>query len=121
MGAKERRKGNDAERAVVRTLREWGWDAITSRATNGTQDGMDIISDTPLAIEVKNHVRLDLSGWTDQAEENASDKVPVVWHKKKGEANPESWYVTMKGLQLMQLLAMIKGNDDESVRDGGRE
>ena len=108
MGAKERRKGNDAERAVVHTLREWGWDAVTSRSTNGTQDGMDIISDCPLAIEVKNQVRLDLSAWVKQAAENAMDKVPVVWHKKKGESNPEHWYVTMEGVELMKLLEMVK-------------
>ena len=109
MGAKERRKGNDAERAVVHTLREWGWDAVTSRSTNGTQDGMDIISDCPLAIEVKNQVRLDLSAWVKQAGENAMDKVPVVWHKKRGESDPENWYVTMEGVELMKLLEMVKG------------
>ena len=109
MGAKERRKGNSAERAVVHTLRQWGWEAITSRSSNGTQDGMDIISDCPLAIEVKNQVRLDLSAWVKQANENAMDKVPVVWHKKRGESNPENWYVTMEGVELMKLLEMVKG------------
>jgi hypothetical protein len=113
VGAYERRKGNDAERAVVHTLREWGWNAITSRSTNGTQDGMDIISDCPLAIEVKNHVRLDLSSWIRQAAENALDKVPVVWHKKKGESNPEHWYVTMEGVELLKLLEMVKGYRDD--------
>ena len=108
MGSYERRKGNAAERSVVHTLREWGWDAVTSRSTNGTQDGMDIISDCPLAIEVKNQVRLDLSAWVKQAGENAMDKVPVVWHKKRGESNPENWYVTMEGVELMKLLEMVK-------------
>lgn len=108
MGSYERRKGNTAERAVAQVLRDWGWQAVTSRSTNGTQDGMDIISDTPLAIEVKNQVRLDLSAWTKQAAENALDKVPVVWHKKRGEANPENWYVTMEGVELLKLLEMIK-------------
>ena len=109
MGSYERRKGNDAERTVVHTLRKWGWEAVTSRSTNGTQDGMDIISDCPLAIEVKNQVRLDLSAWVKQAGENAMDKVPVVWHKKRGESDPENWYVTMEGVELMKLLEMVKG------------
>lgn len=108
MGSYERRKGNSAERSVVHTLRKWGWDAVTSRSSNGTQDGMDIISDCPLAIEVKNQVRLDLSAWTKQANENAMDKVPVVWHKKRGESDPENWYVTMEGVELMKLLEMVK-------------
>jgi GTP cyclohydrolase FolE2 len=117
MGAKERRKGNDAERAVVHTLREWGWQAITSRSSNGTQDGMDIITDCPLAIEVKNHVKMELSGWLKQAAENAMDKIPVVWHKKRGEADPENWYVTMEGQELLKLLDMVKDYADDIDRD----
>ena len=108
MGAKERRKGNEAERAVAQTLKDEGWAAVTSRAKNGTQDGYDIISDTPLAIEVKNHVRLDLSSWVTQARANADDKVPVVWHKKRGESSPLNWYVTMEGRALVALLEMIR-------------
>ena len=113
MGAKERRKGNDAERAVVHVLRDWGWRAVTSRSTNGTQDGMDIISDSPLAVEVKNQVKLDLSAWVKQAAENALDKIPVVWHKKRGESNPENWYVTMQGVELMKLLELVKRYADD--------
>jgi len=112
MGAKERRKGNEAERAVAQTLREAGWQAITSRAKNGTQDGYDIISDTPLAIEVKNHSRLDLAGWVKQARENASDKIPAVWHKKRGESSPLSWYVTMDGQALLDLLETTRHDAD---------
>lgn len=108
MGAKERRKGNEAERAVASCLKSIGWDAVTSRAKNGTQDGYDIISDTPLAIEVKNHVRLDLSAWVAQARANACDKVPVVWHKKRGESSPLQWYVTMDGQALVDLLEIIR-------------
>jgi hypothetical protein len=113
MGSYERRKGNDAERSVVHVLREHGWQAVTSRSTNGTQDGMDIISDTPLAIEVKNQVRLDLSSWVKQAAENAIDKIPVVWHKKKGESNPENWYVTMDGIELLKLLDLVRKYSDD--------
>jgi len=108
MGSYERRKGNSAERSVVHTLKEWGWQAATSRSSNGTQDGMDIISDCPLAIEVKNQVKLDLSAWVKQAGENAMDKIPVVWHKRRGESNPENWYVTMEGVELMKLLNMVR-------------
>ena len=112
MGAKERRKGNEAERAVVACLKYAGWEAVTSRAKNGTQDGYDIITNAPLAIEVKNHVRLDLSAWVAQAKSNADDKVPVVWHKKRGETSPLSWYVTMDGEALVQLLEMMKRDAD---------
>jgi hypothetical protein len=113
MGSYERRKGNAGERAVCNTMREHGWQAVTSRSTNGTQDGMDVITDAPVAIEVKNQVRLDLSAWVKQASENAMDKIPVVWHKKRGESNPEHWYVTMEGIELMKLLDMVRKYTDE--------
>lgn len=111
MGAKERRKGNEAERAVAQYLRDNGWEAVTSRAKNGTQDGYDIISDTPLAVEVKNHSRMDLSGWLAQARNNAGDKVPVVWHKKRGKSSPAEWYVTMDGQALVDLLDLLKDEE----------
>jgi len=112
MGAKERRKGNEAERAVAKCLQDAGWQAVTSRAKNGTQDGCDIITDAPLAVEVKNHVRLDLSAWVAQSKSNASDKIPVVWHKKRGESSPLGWYVTMDGQALVDLLEMLHNDVD---------
>lgn len=118
MGARERRKGNEAERQVAKCLEACGWQAVTSRAKNGTQDGCDIITDAPLAIEVKNHVRLDLSAWVAQARANAGDKVPVVWHKRRGESSPLGWYVTMDGQALVDLLEMVR---DESDGDGAGE
>jgi len=117
MGSRERRKGNEAERAVAQTLRDWGWQAVTSRSKNGTQDGMDIITDAPVAIEVKNQIKLDLSAWLRQAADNAIDKVPVVWHKKRGESNPENWYVTMEGQELRKLLDLVRKYADDIDRD----
>lgn len=117
MGSYERRKGNEAERAVAACLRDAGWQAVTSRAKNGTQDGCDIITDAPLAVEVKNHVRLDLSAWVAQANSNAGDKVPVVWHKKRGESSPLQWYVTMDGQALVNLLEMMR--HDAERNDSG--
>lgn len=128
MGAAERRKGIRAELAVVHALREAGWQAVTTRAANGTQGGADIYTDAPLAIEVKDHGKLDLAGWLRQAEGNATEgKVPVVWHKRRGHAHPSDWYVTMTGSALLALTARLnetKGNEDErdeTVRPGDRE
>ena len=105
-GATSRRKGNRAELAVVRTLKAWGWQAKTSRATSGMQKGCDIVTDAPVSIEVKDRTNLDLSGWLAQAEANATDEAPgVVWHKRRGKANPEDWYVTMSGSTLLRLLS----------------
>lgn len=118
MGSYERRKGNEAERSVCTTLRYHGWQAVTSRSSNGTQDGMDVITDAPVAIEVKNHVKLDLSSWLRQAADNAMDKIPVVWHKKKGESNPENWYVTMEGTEFLKLLDLVRKYTDDTDGDG---
>lgn len=104
MGKAERQKGNRAELAVVKYLRECGHEAETTRAANGTRRGDDIVVDAPLSIEVKDHGRMDLSGWLRQAAENAGQRVPLVWHKKRGSANPKDWYVTMTGESLMRLL-----------------
>lgn len=104
-GASSRRKGNRAELAVVAALRKAGWQAKTSRATSGMQKGCDIVTDAPVSIEVKDRTNLDLSGWIEQAEKNATDDAPgVVWHKRRGKANPADWYVTMTGETLMRIL-----------------
>lgn len=104
MGATERRKGNRAELAVVHALRRAGFKADTSRSVSGVQGGDDVITDAPVSIEVKDRATLDLSGWIRQAESNANGRPAVVWHKRRGHANAEDWYVTMTGAALVALL-----------------
>ena len=119
MGAAERNRGKRAELAVVHALREAGWTAVTTRAANGTQGGFDILTDAPVAIEVKDHARLELAGWLKQAERNAMEgKVPVVWHKRRGHASASEWYVTLSGSGLLSLLARLsrpEGEEDDGV------
>jgi hypothetical protein len=104
MGSAERAKGNRAEQAVARFLREHGFDAVTSRAANGTQGGSDILTNLPFAIEVKDHARIDLSGWWRQASADTPEgKIPLVWHKRRGFASPGRWWVTMDGDSLIRL------------------
>jgi hypothetical protein len=62
-GSTSRRKGNRAEVEVAAALRRAGWQAVTTRAANGTQGGADLITDFPMVVEVKNVARTDLSGW----------------------------------------------------------
>jgi hypothetical protein len=105
MGAAERAKGNRAEQAVARFLRDHGHAAVTSRSAQGFQGGSDILTGLPLAIEVKDHARLDLPGWWAQATADANEgKVPVLWHKRRGFASPGRWWVTMDGDSLLRLL-----------------
>lgn len=104
MGSTERRRGAKAERDVAAYLRANGWRAITTRAASGFQRGDDIETDAPVSIEVKDHARLDLAGWVEQARANANGHPAVVWHKRRGKASPGEWYVTMLGSDLIELL-----------------
>jgi hypothetical protein len=108
-GATSRRKGNRAEVEVAAALRRAGWQAITSRAQNGTQGGADLITDFPMVVEVKNVARMDLPGWWRQACEQAGDDLPVVVHKRQGHAQAEDWWVCM---DLHTLLALVERLDD---------
>lgn len=104
-GSSARRKGNRAEVAVVNFLKEHGWDVETSRnARGGTQKGVDVLGDFPLAVEVKNQARMDLAGWWTQAVEQADGGIPVVVHKRVGKADPGDWWVTMDLQTLVRLL-----------------
>jgi hypothetical protein len=104
-GATSRRKGSRAEVAVVHALRRAGWQADTSRnVLEGRRTGDDIVWTGPCSIEVKDVVKLDLSGWLRQAQENAGDRVPVVVHKKRGSADAEGWYCTLTFGDLLRLI-----------------
>jgi hypothetical protein len=110
MGAAERQRGNRAEQAVARYLRDNGFDAITSRSAQGHQAGSDIFTSLPFAFEVKDHARLDLSGWWQQATSQAGpDEIPVLWHKRRGFASPGRWWVTVDGDTFIRLL---RSNDN---------
>ncbi len=104
-GAASRRKGSRAEVAVVHALRRAGWSAETSRnVLDGRRTGDDIVWDGPASIEVKDVATMDLSGWLRQAQANSGDRAAVVWHKKRGTADAEGWYVTMTGADFLRLI-----------------
>jgi hypothetical protein len=104
-GSASRRKGSRAEVAVVHALRRAGWKADTSRnVLDGRRTGDDVVWDGPASIEVKDVTKLDLSGWLRQAQEQAGDRPAVVWHKKRGTADAEGWYVTMSGQDFLRLI-----------------
>jgi hypothetical protein len=48
-----------------------------------------------------------LSGWVEEAETergNADATLGIVWHRRKGKAKAEEWFVTMSGDQFIYLL-----------------
>jgi len=107
-GASSRRKGNRAELAVVKLLKAYGWTARTSRSAQGVQGGADIITDCPLSVEVKDHARMELAAWLDQAVAQAeSGKPGVVFHHRRGKGQPADWYATMRVADLLELVRRI--------------
>lgn len=105
-GRSSRNKGASYERQVVAWLRDHGWPAALRTRTPGeTQDRGDIAG-IPLVIEAKNHARLDLAGWLDQAEAagRRANMPGVVWHKRRGTTDPGRHYVTMTGDTFNALL-----------------
>jgi hypothetical protein len=107
-GATSRRKGNKAEQAVAKLLRDRGWQARTSRSVQGVQGGPDIITDCPLAIEVKDQARMELAAWLDQAVAQADGRTPVVVHHRRGKGNPAEWYATLRVDDLLALLRDVR-------------
>ena len=103
-GRASRDKGKRAELAVAKWLRDHGWAAATTRATSGAQQGDDLVTNTGLSWEVKDHVRLELGEWISQARRQSGGKPAVVIHKRRGVASPDGWYVTMLGDDLLRIL-----------------
>lgn len=103
-GRASRDRGKRAEQAVARWLTANGWPAKTTRATSGAQQGDDLVTSTGLSWEVKDHARLELAAWLDQARRQSVGKPAVVIHKRRGVADPGGWYVTMAADDLMRIL-----------------
>lgn len=106
-----REAGTKFETSVVRWLQQHVDGGIERRTRNGKKDRGDISGWTfagrRIVAECKNHSRLDLAGWTAEAEiERLNDdaQVGLVIHKKRGTADPGEQYVT---LTLRDLIAFI--------------
>jgi hypothetical protein len=119
-----RAKGTAAETAVVRFLQANGYPNAERRALAGSQDRGDIAGIPGVVIEVKAAARLELAAWVDEALTeaiNAGASMAVVWHKRRGKGSPGDWYVTMDGLDFVNLLsdhvfvrhAMREDDDDD--------
>lgn len=111
MTNKNKAKGSAAERAVCDHLNLKGVEAerVPAGATLDRGDLWIPDKNWP-AIQIKNHARLDLSGWVDDVAVqavNAGRYAGVVVHKRRGRGNPGSWYTTCT---LDTLIAIIERN-----------
>lgn len=104
MSASQRRKGANAERAVVAWLRANGYpDARRYLAGDGRQPG-DIDVWPGICIEVKDRYPYDIPGALRQAEEEAGRRVPVVVMHPRGVADVADWWAVMSMRGLLELM-----------------
>ena len=114
--SKQKAKGSAFEQHVVDYMaRALGDKRIERRVTSGANDRGDVagvfLRCKPVVIECKNHARMELSQWLEEAEAeraNADAEFAFVVHKRRGcgEANMGKTYVTC---DLRTLCAVIAG------------
>lgn len=109
----QRAKGTRLERQTADYLATvLGDDRIDRMPLHGAGDRGDIagvrtVLGEKVTIEVKNHARLNLAGWVDEAVTeagNADAAVAVVVHKRVGKGQPADQYVTMRLCDFAALL-----------------
>lgn len=121
-----RAAGTRFETAIAACLAEHVDDRIERRVRGGAKDRGDVsgvrtIGGHRVVIEAKNTNRLELGVWVGEADiERGNDDalVGVVWHKRRGKADPLDSYVTMTGRDFVALLTGERPSDlPEAFRD----
>ena len=121
-GAKNRRRGHDAERTVVNYLRANGWpDARRYLSGDGRQPG-DVDWHPTITLEVKDRASSAWPSWCRQAAEEAPEgTVPAVVRRTRGVADAGLWPCRVRlhfdsdGEILPRLMATSAGFVDGQV------
>lgn len=106
MSSKSKAKGSQAERDVVKWLKQW-FPYADRRLAGATLDKGDISGIPGVTIEIKNHAKMDIAGWVAELEtEMDNDKAwtGTVLHKRKGKSDVGQWYCTMPAKVWIDLL-----------------
>lgn len=106
-GEANRRRGHDAERAVVRYLRAHGWsDACTTRSKLG-HDGSHTAGDVDfapgVALEVKDVAQARWPSWRAQCVAEAGGRIPVVVRRTRGVTDVGQWATETTALSYVDL------------------
>lgn len=102
-GAASRRRGADAERAVVRYLRANGWpDARRYLAGDGRQPG-DVDCWPGVCLEVKDRTQSAWPSWRAQALIEANGRVPVVVRRHRGVRDVGRWTTELRSTHWVDL------------------
>lgn len=95
-----RAKGKRGELALVRRLREYGYDVRRGQQYSGANGDADVIGLPGIHIECKWVERLNIWDAIDQSTRDAkAEEIPTVMHKKNG----TQWLVTLSLDDFMQL------------------
>lgn len=111
--SRQREKGTWFETTVAAYLAEVLGKAVMRLGMGGTNDRGDIhVDGLDMTIECKNHARMALAEWMDEAEResaNAGSRFGVVVHHRRGRgaARIADSYVTMRLGDFAALLSMI--------------
>lgn len=104
-------KGTTAETSVVKLLSDRGLLALRNPLSGAKDKGdITIYGSKHITVEVKNHKRMELAAWLDEAtkeQENAGTDYTAVAHKRVGKGKPEDWYVTMPLGQWVELVKEV--------------
>lgn len=95
-----RAKGKRGELALVRRLREYGYDVRRGQQYSGANGDADVVGLPGIHIECKWVERLNIWDAIDQSTRDAkAEEIPTVMHKKNG----TRWLVTLSLDDFMQL------------------
>ena len=111
MSSTAKAKGSQAERDVVKWLKQW-FPYVDRRLAGATLDKGDISGIPGVTIEIKNHAKMDLAGWIEELiVEMTNDNAwtGVVIHKRKGRGTPAEWYASMPAQVWVELLRKAIG------------
>ena len=93
-------KGKRFELEIAAKLREMGYEARRTQQYSGkTEEASDVVGLNGIHIECKHQEQMRLYDWMAQAERDAKDTLPAVFHKQ----NRKPILVTMKFEDWMKL------------------
>ena len=102
MGRKSSIKGKRGERELARFLTDRGFLARRGRQFSGSPESPDVVCEALAGfhIECKRTEKLSVYAAIDQANEDAGEKTPLVFHRR----NRKPWLVIMNAGDFLELL-----------------
>lgn len=105
-----KRKGTAFESAVVDWLQGHGFPYAERRALSGKNDRGDVAGIPGVVLELKNHNRVELAAWVEEARTEAANASVDVWAvvaKRKGKGDPAESYVITNLATFVALLEPV--------------